>query len=73
MKDELLVMNKQMARGGIDWIWTCIWSKRKDEVVRGEHGSWPLGSSRRLDCGATRWEEGDVSLEGQVVPKNDTF
>ena len=42
MKDELLVMNKQMARGGIDWIWTCIWSKRKDEVVRGEHGSWPL-------------------------------
>ena len=27
----------------------------------------------RCDFGTTNGEDGDVSLEGQVVPKNDTF
>ena len=27
----------------------------------------------RCDFGTTTWEEEDISLEGQVVPRKDTF
>ena len=27
----------------------------------------------RCDFGTTTWEDEDISLEGQVVPRNDTF